>query len=309
MARGIYKMRTICDRTGFSPALLRAWERRHGLLDPERTDGGHRLYTEDDLRVLQRVRQLIDQGRSIGEVASLGRGELLGPATTAPQAPSAALLPGDLDERLQRWGRAFVEGAVRLDASAIEGVLDEAFALATPDAVLARLVEPALHTLGDLWAQGRCSVASEHLASHKVSGRLLGLLEASNPAARNGARPAICACLPDEQHQIGALSAAYLLTRHGYRVAYLGAALPLEDLERACRLLGPEVVCLSVSREAVLQTHAPGLADLVARVPGPRFLLGGQGVTGDCAALERAGIVLVPNADLERALRSPHKSL
>ena len=70
-------MGTLARMTGLPPVLLRAWERRYGLLAPERTDGGHRMYTEDDVRVLRRVRELLDQDRSIGEVAALGRRALL----------------------------------------------------------------------------------------------------------------------------------------------------------------------------------------------------------------------------------------
>ncbi len=77
MSEGPYKMGTIARLSGFSPELLRAWERRYGLLDPSRGSGGQRLYGDDDLRVLERVRALLSEGRSIGEVAQVGRARLL----------------------------------------------------------------------------------------------------------------------------------------------------------------------------------------------------------------------------------------
>ena len=83
----MYKMGTIAELSGFSPELLRAWERRHALLEPERTEGGHRLYTDDDLRVLRRVKSLLDQGRSIGEVAQRGRAALLAESPLASAMP------------------------------------------------------------------------------------------------------------------------------------------------------------------------------------------------------------------------------
>ena len=72
-----YKIKTVARLTGFKADLLRSWERRHNLLRPERTEGGHRLYTDDDLAVLQEVRRLMSDGRSIGAIAQTGRDELL----------------------------------------------------------------------------------------------------------------------------------------------------------------------------------------------------------------------------------------
>lgn len=80
---GPYKMQTFARLTGLSPTILRAWERRHGLLEPVRRESGHRLYTEDDLKVIRRVLQLIQEGRAIGEIAAAGRSALLAERTDA----------------------------------------------------------------------------------------------------------------------------------------------------------------------------------------------------------------------------------
>jgi DNA-binding transcriptional MerR regulator len=103
MGRGRHKMSSVGRMTGFSPALLRAWESRHRLLAPERGAGGQRLYTDDDVRVLRAVRELLDQGRAIGEIATLGRKALLALA----EAPKTAPAPGDPS------GSALVEAMVK----------------------------------------------------------------------------------------------------------------------------------------------------------------------------------------------------
>ena len=175
---GLYKMSTISQRTGFSPALLRAWERRHGLLDPQRTEGGHRLYTDDDLAVLAQVKGLLDSGRAIGEIASMGRAHLLdNAAAPAPRDRSSPGLPADVESQLGGLSQALVAGAIAVDEAAVEAALDEAFLLLSPQTAMERAVLPALVTIGDLWAQGKCSIAGEHMASAKVVGRLLMLLE------------------------------------------------------------------------------------------------------------------------------------
>jgi DNA-binding transcriptional MerR regulator len=278
-------MGTLAELTGLSPILLRAWERRHDLLCPERTAGGHRLYTEDDLRVLRRVQELLAEGRSIGEVAALGRQSLIaagGP--TAPRAATSAGAAGFRDD--------LVQAAVDIDAGRAERALDEAFAALSPERALIDVIEPALAEIGDRWMQGRCSVAGEHLVAGLTAGRLQRLFDAASAMSPAGP-PAICACFPDEQHVIGALAVAYWLARRGQRVTWLGAALPLEDLERACDVLHPAIVCLSVTRSGLLDTHAPRLIDLARRRRNVRFHVGGAASADADGPLTRAGIVIV----------------
>lgn len=71
MGDGVYKISTLAKLTGFGIQAIRNWEVRYGLLQPERTDGGHRLYSEADLRKLRRIKELLAKGRSIGEIANI----------------------------------------------------------------------------------------------------------------------------------------------------------------------------------------------------------------------------------------------
>lgn len=298
---GSFKMATIAERTGFSPELLRAWERRHGLLEPDRTLGGHRLYTEDDLAVLRRVRELLDQGRTIGEIAAMGRPALL----SAARRGAAPAEPRDPAPALDRLRGQLVTGAAELDARGVERALDEAFALATPVSVLEQVLEPALTEIGELWASGRVTVAGEHLVSAKVAARLSQLITVATPGDA-GAEVAVVACLPGEQHEIGAMFAAYALARRGLRVAWLGGSLPLEDLEGACRRLQPAVLCLSVARADVLAAHEPQLIAMARRLARPRILLGGQGVGEEHRRLTAAGVELVPpGTKIDAVLSAP----
>lgn len=186
---GPYKMRTIARLTDFSPALLRAWERRHELLRPMRGPGGHRLYTEDDLRVLTRVKELIQSGRSIGEIARVGRDTLLSQsvARPKPQAPRPTLereqpspeMRVELDEQRRR----VVQAALKMDSGELNRALDEAFSRVSPDIVIFEIIQPCCREIGDLWAAGTCSVASEHLASGIFVHRLRKLVESAEPSS------------------------------------------------------------------------------------------------------------------------------
>jgi DNA-binding transcriptional MerR regulator/methylmalonyl-CoA mutase cobalamin-binding subunit len=272
--RGLYRIQTIARMTGFTPAVLRVWETRHGLLRPQRSAGGQRLYTDDDLRLLRRVRTLIDQGRTIGEVALVGRGELLREGPSARPAPPSD--GGPLDALVAAVARA----AVDLDAVALEQLLDEAFATLSAPAAIHHVVEPAAHEVGERWASGECSVAGEHLVSLAFRRRVHALVESSRPSS--SAPEVICACLPDELHELGMLIVAYYLGRLGCRVTYLGAAVPLPSLEAAVDRLVPTAVFLSVTDEALLRRHYTALAELARRhAPATHFVLGGPRVGAD----------------------------
>lgn len=165
---GPFKMRTVSERTGISPALLRAWERRHGLLAPERTRGGHRLYSAEDLQLLARVKGLLDQGMSIGEVARLGRERLLAPAPESePSSPVG--IPSEHEHEVLEalpWAVVVTDAAGRTQwvnrrFSELCGYTLEDLAGRTPGSVLqgpgTDLAEVA-HLRGEVRARRPCKV-------------------------------------------------------------------------------------------------------------------------------------------------------
>ncbi len=279
---GRYKIRSITRATGFSPSLLRAWELRYNLLRPERTGTGHRLYSEQDLALLQAVKGLIEQGRSIGEIARMGRDALL------EAAPSP--VPARSFSSLEKHAEQLVQASVEMDGGRLEEHLNHAFTLLSPALVIERIIEPAAIAIGELWAQGGCSVASEHLFSEAVGNRLRRILELNGRPA--GGMLCLCACFPDESHELGLLSLSHALVRAGARTIYLGPSLPFEDLVIACRKLRPRVAMLSVTRRALFEAHRPQLLTRVQQVDA-QIAIGGQGVPDQDDELSSAGIRII----------------
>ena len=278
---GPYKIGTLSRLTGFSPILLRAWERRFTLLVPERGDGGQRLYTDDDLAVLRRVRGLMNDGRSIGEIARAGREALLHhPAAAAPGRgtfPSRSAAPADGTGRVDAWRLQLVAGALAMDEAAIAATLDDVFVVLSADRAVSEIVEPVAIQIGHLWAAGRCSVASEHLISSHLVRRLGRLLDAAQPSNEE-APQIVAACFPDEHHELGLLVLAWQVARQGVRVAYLGASLPTAELVRACRTRRSRAILLSVTQRPVFTRHQPSIAKRFADGSMGQVYVGGQGV-------------------------------
>ena len=280
-----YKIATIARLTSFSPGRLRAWERRYELLRPKRGPGGHRLYGTEDLRVLRAVRDLLDAGRSIGEINDIGRDALLG-----------LLPPQPVESRLvERWMREIVEAALRMDEVAVNRLLDAAFSSLSAETAIDRVILAAQRRIGTLWATGRCTVASEHMLTGIFVFRVRSLVEQAAAGAPDDAPCLLCACLPGERHELGLLTVGYSLAIRGARITMLGADVPFADLLQACAALAPRAALLSVSSGPLYRTvRAELLESCASLASSTAVVLGGSGVpTGD-PDLQGASVTALP---------------
>jgi DNA-binding transcriptional MerR regulator len=258
-------------RVGVSPELLRAWERRYGLLEPVRTEAGYRLYSEEDERRVREMLRLVDSGVSPQQAARSVRSS----APVAVAGPPGRSPDAEADELTQ--------ALARFDEAAADAALDRVFAVYSLEAVLGRVILPVLDDLGDRWADGRATVAEEHFASNLIRGRLLGLARGWD--AGTGPR-AVLACPAGERHDLGLIAFGLALRSQGWRITFLGADTPAESLADTVRLLRPAVVVLSAATaEPFSQLPA------IAGVPPARLAVGGRGATAELA--ERAGAELL----------------
>ena len=211
-ARSEVRIGELSRRTGVSVELLRAWEKRYGLLKPSRTASGYRLYSETDER---RVRQM-----------QRGVADGLAAAEAARAALTAAVPAGGSDV-----GRAAAElrdALERFDDAAAQAALDSLFATFTFETVGRDVILPLLREIGDRWRRGELSVAQEHFASNLIRGRLLGLARGWD----HGVGPrAVLACAPEERHELALIVFGIALRAQGWRITYLGADTPVDALD------------------------------------------------------------------------------
>lgn len=301
--RGRYKIGPLSRITGLKPELLRAWQRRFKLFEPERTEGRQRVFTPDDLRIALYVRDLLAEGQSIGGVARRGRAELLAEATAehpnvpgdnvthvAPESTPRSPAPTDWKSLVDD----VVEGAVAIDRERVAQALRRGTVAPAGD-FLMRLVEPAMRRIGELWQRGECSVAGEHLASTMVRDRLSELVARSAPPPGAAAPEVIVAGVPDDRHENGALAVAARMASLGWRVTWLGPTLPIADLDRACRALRPHAVYLSATQPAHFQAARPALLALARRWSGAfELVVGGQGAPETDEEFTESGGRLAP---------------
>lgn len=71
----LYSIGDVAERCGINPVTLRAWQRRYGLLKPQRTEGGHRQFDDEDVQRIEEIKRWIESGVPVGKVKALLEGE------------------------------------------------------------------------------------------------------------------------------------------------------------------------------------------------------------------------------------------
>ena len=244
-------------RTGVGVDTLRAWERRYGLLRPQRSSGGFRLYGAGDEERVSAMKALIDSGVSAAEAARLA-------VADAPREGRGHEAPTDHDERL-------TVALDRFDEADANAILDDAIARFTVEAVVSRVLLPVLHAIGIRWQSGEVSVAEEHFATALLRGRMLEL--GRNWGAGRGPL-AVLACPPGELHDLGLIAFGLLLREHGWRVALLGADTPIGTIADAVEKLRPDAVVLAGVTPEPFEAVADEIRSLARGTP---VQIGGEG--------------------------------
>ena len=245
----MYNIKQAAARAGVSVPVLRAWERRYGIVSPERSPSGYRRFDDANVARVKTMRGLVESGWSPSAAAAAIRsGEVS--VTPAGAAGAAIRSSGDANVTAAAGdiARSFVAAAQAMDPVELERALDDLFSRGSFERVAEDLLFPALKALGDAWAAGDVTVAGEHLASAAVSRRLALALEAAGSATRAGS-PVLVGLPPGGRHELGALAFAVAARRAGLPVAYLGADLPVDDWVRAAAIAGAVVVGVVTARD------------------------------------------------------------
>ncbi|HEX5637561.1 MAG TPA: MerR family transcriptional regulator [Gammaproteobacteria bacterium] len=240
----LYPIRTLAELTGVPAITLRAWERRYGLLKPQRTPKGHRLYSTQDIELIKNVVNLLNQNLSISEAV---RRIKQGPETTTTASHEAADDWNRMQQRLLAQVEAFNE-------EALDSLYNQALSLYPIDLVTEHVILPVLDILGNRWTERESGIAEEHFFTAYLRNKLGARLH--HEARRARGQVLLAACLPQEHHELGLLMFCLAALGRGYRIIYLGPDMPLEQIHIAAKKTGAAGVLLSgstVTNNAALQ--------------------------------------------------------
>jgi DNA-binding transcriptional MerR regulator len=276
--RGYLRIGELSRRTGVSETTLRAWERRYALLRPDRSEGGFRLYADDDLERVRTMQEHLERGVSASEAARLALDE--------PETSRAAPTEGLADE--------LAAALESLDDVAAQAAVDRTLATLTVEGALRDVLLPVMSGVGQGWEDDQGAIAREHFATNLVRGRLLALGRGWD---LGGGPRALLACAPEEQHDLGLIAFGLALPRPRLADHLPRAEHSRDDPRRG----GPADRADAHRAELVARGALRGADDeLRALAVEFRLALGGPGATEELAS--RVGAELLPRDPLDAAV-------
>jgi len=265
-----FNLKVVLQETKIPADTLRAWERRYGLPQPERTAGGHRLYSQYDIETIKWLLERQGEGLSISRAVDLWNEhhdssvDPLDGFAPLPQ-PEAAIpaiyVPPNttLESMRAKW----IAACMKFSESNAEQVLNQAFSIFPVEAVCTEILQKGTAEIGGMWYENAASVQQEHFASGLATRRLNSLLSASPAPSRN--QTVLVGCPPNEWHTFTPLLLSLFLRRRGLSVIYLGANVPAEDFAETVKTVRGKLLILvaqTLITAAALQSTAQELARL-----------------------------------------------
>lgn len=257
----VYNLSAVLKETGLSADVLRAWERRYELPKPQRTPGGHRLYSQYDVETLKWLRARQAEGLSISRAVDLWKEQVRSGRDPLAEIAPAAL--GDAapiqveNDRIDNLRSRWLSACLSFDAGRAEEIINQAFAMYSVETVCFEILQKGIYNIGQRWYEGKASVQQEHFATALAVRRIESLITTMPNPTR--AQSILVGCPFGEWHSFPVLLLTLLLRRRGFKVIYIGANVPLEQLEQTITFIRPTLGVLAaqqLSTAASLQSTA-----------------------------------------------------
>ncbi len=233
-----FSIREFEHLSGVKAHTIRIWEQRYHFLRPNRTAANFRSYTSEELATILDISLLHKYGYRISHIDRMQKEEV--------EERLAGLSTREACQ--ERQVNELLKAMSRLDVPGFDGILDHETAEKGIDKTITQLIGPFLHKIGNLWGRNRLQPAQDLLVGQSVRRKLVRGLEEADPAAR--IHQTILLFLPEgEYHETGLLFASYLMKSHGISILYLGASVPLKDLEFVANLKKPNCLFTHLSAE------------------------------------------------------------
>lgn len=264
----MYTIKTVTSLTGINTETLRAWERRYGTVNPVRDSKGRRLYTQQDVERLTLLLAATQQGFTISKIADLSNDEL-------QELLSANQNPQKAEQEL--FFLRIVDALLQFRLDICEDLLRRALIAMDPLSYAQEVLLPTLERVGNLWHQGRLTIAQEHLFSACVKRIVLSMVNHEQPFS--GTNPGVMfATMSGEHHEFGILLSCWLAASQHCKCYYIGPDLPWEDLLNAGSRLKPSVIVISIATTPPEQSTIQNLKNLVEALPKDiQLWVGGAG--------------------------------
>jgi MerR family transcriptional regulator, light-induced transcriptional regulator len=270
----MYNINSVVNITGLSAFVIRAWEKRYNVVTPGRTDSNRRFYSEKDIEKLKLLKEAVDRGNSIGNIAHLSiesLKEMLASFGNVKENNTAIAGHDQADRYLQKCIKAVED----FDYRNLENFLIRSSIELSHPLLIDEVVIPLLRTVGENWQKGTLRIAQEHLASAVIRTFLYNLRDSYKPTDHSSK---ILITTPvGQQHEFGALIASLVASAEGWEAVYLGPDLPTTEIAATAILLKPKIVALSIVYSAEDEQLNKEIEKLKYLPENIKVIIGGAG--------------------------------
>ncbi|MEO5648224.1 MAG: MerR family transcriptional regulator [Chitinophagaceae bacterium] len=221
----VYTIKDLENLSGIKAHTIRIWEQRYSFLKPQRTGTNIRYYTNDELKAILNIALLNKYGFKISHIDKM----------SPPEIREKILSLAPIEAQAERVINDLIQDMIELDQEKFENLLDDYIQVNGIEKAITVLIFPFMEKIGLLWQTDHINPAQEHIVSNIVRQKIiLGIEQITNSQKIN---KTVCFFLPDgEYHEIGLLFMNFMMKSRGINVIYLGANVPLEDLEYVVKI-------------------------------------------------------------------------
>ena len=307
-----YPIKYVSRRTGLSQHVMRAWENRYNVVIPQRSPTNRRLYSEEDIKRLSLCHQATKSGHSIGQIYRLATEEIQELVESHHDNLDKLDTEGIVNINIDKSSARFhldscLRSIRRLDEKELGVALATAAMTLSRPVLIEQVITPLMEETGDLWSSGLLRISHEHLSVVAVRTLLGGILAGFNP--ETGSPVAIVTTPSAQIHELGALAVAIALATEGWRVTYLGANMPVEEIAGAIHQNNAKLLLLSLTYppdDAQLKIQLSKLPDYIPEET--KVIVGGRSAASYDKVIQQIGAVRIENysdlRDYTRELRN-----
>jgi MerR family transcriptional regulator, light-induced transcriptional regulator len=215
-----YSIKDLEELSGIKAHTIRIWEKRYGIIIPERTTTNIRLYSDEDLKKLLNVSILNRHGLKISHLAKLSYNDLKEKVIHVSRETS------DSEIQIENMMISMLE----LDEWKFNKILSNSIIKIGFEETVVNIMQPFFERIGLLWQTGSINPAQEHFVSNLFRQKLIVAIDGQEPVHGNDKESFILFLHEDEMHELGLLFYNYLLRKNGFQTIYLGQSVPFDDL-------------------------------------------------------------------------------
>jgi len=264
-----FTIKDIENLTGIKAHTIRIWEQRYKFLKPRRTETNIRYYTNEELRVVLNIALLNKYGFKISHIDKMRNEEI----------KEKIISLTSTEAQQERIVHELIQHMIDLDMDKFEEVVDNYISARGIDKTITHILFNFLDKIGILWVTNHINPAQEHLVSNIIRQKLLVGIEGVYSLVQ--VKKTILLYLPEgEYHEMGLLYAYYLMKSRGIKTLYLGANVPVKDLEFVVKLKKPDYIFTHLTSVASNFNFDKFLQQLQVRLAGFPVVISGQMAQG-----------------------------